>query len=401
MSCQYAGSEKGRCQIRKYDKMTTLDKAFRIRYVQSQNDLTLVIKEENKLFGTFTIDLNDFKPEKVYKLWVDVVKESDNMNDLEFEIGVLCERLNQEERKAATFFTHSLKRKTPERVDILNEAQQSEFIKKMKSELIRQIDFEKMILGEYFDQEEIKLMINDKYNFVLTKENFDMGRIDLDQLKEFNSKILFSRWEKDMDTIFDEFTTTTKQTLENRSASVANLLDKAAVILLCKTLSRRNHQLYGMTNQDVDFVFSLRNFIVTLILMSSITVGQKLDILYEVFDWDDGEGDGLDCRSLKLMANTVLNRNLQFVASNQVHNMIEILYQGEASCITSCVYTSYRPKKGEQIPFDYAEKGLRKRRKTKGYYSDEDDDHLDSLDLTLPFQDLLWKYHDLFGCKSL
>lgn len=89
MSCQYAGSEKGRCQIRKYDKMTSMDKAFRIRYTQSQNDLTIVIKEENKLFGTFTIDLNDFKPEKVYKLWIDVVKESDNMNDLEFEIGVL------------------------------------------------------------------------------------------------------------------------------------------------------------------------------------------------------------------------------------------------------------------------------------------------------------------------
>ena len=66
-------------------------------------------------------------------------------------------------------------------------------------------------------------------------------------------------------------------------------------------MARRNHQLYGIPNQDVDYVFSIKNFMTSLILLSSITLGQKLDLIYEIFDWDDGEGDGLDHKSLKLL----------------------------------------------------------------------------------------------------
>lgn len=74
---------------------------------------------------------------------------------------------------------------------------------------------------------------------------------------------------------------------------------------------------------------------VTLILMSKITVGQKLDLLYEIFDWDDGEGDGIDSKSIKLMLSTVMARNLQYVPSNQINNMVELLFEDESSCITS------------------------------------------------------------------
>jgi len=106
-------------------------------------------------------------------------------------------------------------------------------------------------------------------------------------------------------------------------------------MLLCTTLSRRNNQLYGMTNQDTDYVFSLKNFLVTLILLSTMTVNQKLDILYEIFDWEDGERDGLDITAVQMLANTVLYRNLQFVPSNQINNMVELHYQSSASFITS------------------------------------------------------------------
>lgn len=70
-------------------------------------------------------------------------------------------------------------------MDILNEANLNDFVKKMKSDLLKQIDFEQSILAEYYSEEEIKLILNDKYNFIITKENFEMGRIDFEDLKEF------------------------------------------------------------------------------------------------------------------------------------------------------------------------------------------------------------------------
>ena len=251
--------------------MTRIDKPFRVKYISTNNDVTFIVRDNGKQFGSFTLDLNDFKPDKVYKMWMDIINVQDNDNDLEFEIGVLCDRSNVEQ-KVDTVYTHSLQRKIPERIDILNERGLNEFTKRMKTELARQLAFEKQILSEYYSEDEIKIILNHKYNFVLTKENLDMGRIDLEDLKEFNSHVLFSRWEHAMDVIYDEFTTTTKHTLENRSASVNNLIDKAAVMLLCKTLGRRNNQLYGMSNQEGDFAFSIRNFMVSLILLSNMTV---------------------------------------------------------------------------------------------------------------------------------
>jgi len=114
----------------------------------------------------------------------------------------------------------------------MNESDDSEFVKKMGQEFTAQINFEKTVMGEYYSEEEIRTILNDKYNFILTKENLDMGRIDLEDLKEFNANVLFSRWEHDMESIYDEFTTTTKHVLENKSDESRNILDKAAVMLL-------------------------------------------------------------------------------------------------------------------------------------------------------------------------
>lgn len=399
LTCMYGGNPKGSCPISKYERMTPVGKSLRLKYIAKENEVAFVVKEKSKIFGSCVLDLNNFKPDKVYKFWVDVISEDDNDNDLEFEIGVLCE--NSDEHGQRSSFVDSIKKKLPDRVDILNEVYESDFIKRTKGDLINQLDYEKRLYEEYFDEYEARLMLNDKYNFFLTKDNLDMGRIYLEDLKEFNAQVLYSRWENQMEDIYDEFTTTTKQALENKSGDVNNILDKAAMLLLCKTLARRNYQLYGMENQDSDFGFSLRNFVVVLVLMSSITVGQKLDLLYEIFDWDDGEGDGLDLTALKLMANTILNRNLQFVPSNQVNNMMELLYDGTSSCITSCIYQPYRPRKDQTLAFDFAVKGLRFKYNKHGQFTDDDDDHLEPIDLTMPFQEILWKYHRFFGCKSM
>ena len=382
--------------------MTVVNSCYRIKYTPMINEAFLVVKQNGKeQYGSFTIDLNDFIPDKVYKFWIDVIWEKNNNNDLEFEVGILWERSNKDYHKSDTVFTDSLKRKLPDRVDIMNEDLENEFIKKMKSELLNQIGFEKQILSEYYSDSEILSQINYKYNFIVTKETSDMGRIDYDDLKEFNANVLYSRMEHEMDRIYDEFITPTKHVLDNKSNDSSNIFDKAAVMLLCKTLVRRNNQLFGVENQDVDYGFNLRNLMVTLILMSKITVGQKLDLLYEIFDWDDWESDGIDSKSIQLMLSTVMTRNLQYVPSNQINSMVELLFEDNVSCITSCIYTSFYLREDRNVPFDFAIKGLQLKNNKKNYYSDQDDDHIESIDLTGGFQELLWKYHRFFGWKSL
>ena len=399
--CEYNKSAKGNITVKQYDKMTVIDQWIRLRYAPMWNEANFIVKENGKeLYGSFTIDLNDYKPDKVYKFWIDVICERDNNNDLEFEIGVLWERSNKDYHKSDTEFTDSLKRKLPDRVDIMNENTENDFIKKMKAELLNQINFEKSILSEYYSEKEVLSQVNYKYNFIVTKETSGMGKLDSDDLKEFNSKVLDSKLDDEMDKLYYEFTTPTKHVLDNKSNESNNIFDKAAVLLLWKTLVRRNNQLYGVENQDADYGFNLRNFIVTLVLMSKITVGQKLDLLYEIFDWDDGEGDGIDSKSIQLMLSTVMARNLQYVPSNQINNMVELLFEGEASWITSCVYTSFNPNKGHLVPFDYAVKGI-KLQSNKEYYDDQDEGLIESIDLTGAFREILWKYHRFFGNKCL
>jgi hypothetical protein len=401
VSFEYGKNKNGTFDFVKQDKITSIDKLFRISYSSPDNFVKLTVTMDNAKFGTCILDLNDYKQERVFKHWIDIIDTKNTDNDLEFEIGILCEHSGRRQKSADSIFAHSLKRKLPERVDILNEETQREFIKKMGNNVLYQLEFEKEMLSEYYSSEEINLLLNEKYNFVLTKENLDFGRISLKDLKNFTAAVLDPNWEKYIDEVYHEFITSTKNFLDNKHSNVSNLLDKAAVMLLCTTLSRRNHQLYGMASQDVDYVFSLRNFIVTLILMSAITVNQKLSLLYEIIDWEDGERDGLDIKAVQLISNTVLYRNLQFVPTNQVNNMIEILFQKDASCITSWVYTTYSAGDNARAKFDMITK--KARQSTLGYDDDiyEEQNSLGAIDLTHVFQDILWKYHDLFGCKSL
>lgn len=44
---------------------------------------------DNAKFGTFMLDLNDYKQERVFKHWIDIIDPNNTDNDLEFEIGVL------------------------------------------------------------------------------------------------------------------------------------------------------------------------------------------------------------------------------------------------------------------------------------------------------------------------
>ena len=384
--------------------MTTIEHWFKLRYRNTDNSVVFAVKEGKRIFGSFSVDLNDYKPDWIYKFWIDIIDEKDHDNDYEFQIGVLCESENRSNKDEDDFtFTHSLKRKVPDRIDILNEESETNFISKVKTSLLSQIEFEKSMLSEYYSDEEIFIMLNQKYNFIVSRQTMGIKNLSLEDLYTFNQNILHNFVRNDfVEKIFEVFTTTTKQALNDKTGDTNNILDKAAVILLSRTMARRNNKLYGMENQDNDTGFSIRNYVVTLILMSSLTVGQKLDMLYEVFDWEDGEGDGLDSHSIKLMFKTILNRNLQYVASNQVNNMVELTYDGYATCISSCVYSSYPSSDSENVPFDYAVKGLKYADENDNFGNFEDEDDLiETTDLTEVFRDILWKYHRAFGTKDL
>ena len=72
--------------------------------------------------------------------------------------------------------------------------------------------------------------------------------------------------------------------------------------------------------------FSLRNFIVSLVLMSHCTLEEKLDILYDLFDWNDGAADGLDLNSVYVLIKTIFERNLYYLPSHELYNLIEIAF---------------------------------------------------------------------------
>lgn len=69
--------------------MTQIDESFRVRYTANKNIVNFSVQENGKSFGSTSLDLNNFKADQLYKLWIDVVNDRDHENDLEFEIGVL------------------------------------------------------------------------------------------------------------------------------------------------------------------------------------------------------------------------------------------------------------------------------------------------------------------------
>jgi hypothetical protein len=85
--------------------------------------------------------------------------------------------------------------------------------------------------------------------------------------------------------------------------------------------------------------FSLRNFLVSLVLMSHCTLHEKLDILYDLFDWNDGVSDGLDMNSIFLLLKTIFERNLYYWPSHELFNLIELSFDSNVSMIYSAYWT--------------------------------------------------------------
>lgn len=67
--------------------------------------------------------------------------------------------------------------------------------------------------------------------------------------------------------------------------------------------------------------------------MSHCTVEEKLDILYDLFDWNDGVADGLDLNSIFLLIKTIFERNLYYWPSQELYNLIEISFDESVSMV--------------------------------------------------------------------
>lgn len=67
--------------------------------------------------------------------------------------------------------------------------------------------------------------------------------------------------------------------------------------------------------------------------MSHCTLNEKLDILYDLFDWNDGAADGLDLNSVYVLIKTIFERNLYYLPSHELYNLIEIAFDQSVSMV--------------------------------------------------------------------
>ena len=73
--CEYNNKEIGELNFEQYDKMTVIDQCFKIKYTSLTNEIKLTITHFKEIYGTFVVDLNNFKQDKIYKFWIDVIND--------------------------------------------------------------------------------------------------------------------------------------------------------------------------------------------------------------------------------------------------------------------------------------------------------------------------------------
>ena len=88
-----------------------------------------------------------------------------------------------------------------------------------------------------------------------------------------------------------------------------------------------------------DVTFSLRSFITSLVLMSSCTVNEKVGILFDLFDWVDGTGDGNMPSQIFELVQTIFERNLYFWPTHELYNQIEKIFGGSVAMVYKAYWT--------------------------------------------------------------
>lgn len=81
---------------------------------------------------------------------------------------------------------------------------------------------------------------------------------------------------------------------------------------------------------------------VSLVLMSHCTVSEKFDVLYDLFDWNDGVADGLDMNALFLLVKTLFERNLYYWPSHELFNLVEMAFDLSVASVYQVLWTSVK-----------------------------------------------------------
>ena len=112
-------------------------------------------------------------------------------------------------------------------------------------------------------------------------------------------------------------------------------------------MADRNNKFVNTKNKSIKskdqkelLPFSLRNFLVSLVLLSHCTMKEKFDILYDLMDWNDGVADGLDISSIYLLIKTIFERNLYYWPSHELFNLVETCFDTSPSSIYQALWTS-------------------------------------------------------------
>lgn len=77
----------------------------------------------------------------------------------------------------------------------------------------------------------------------------------------------------------------------------------------------------------------------SLVLMSHCTMNEKFDILYDLFDWNDGVADGLDLNSLCLLVKTIFERHLYYWPSHELCNLVELSFDSTVSMVCKAYWS--------------------------------------------------------------
>jgi hypothetical protein len=116
------------------------------------------------------------------------------------QLAVFMQRRNQ----AMSHFINSIKRKLPDRIDIFNKKNETEFVALMKGDFKRIISEELAALENFLPKEIARNTINDNFNYT-EEDGSEFGNISLSNLQYLIKQCFFPDWGPMMEDVYKTF----------------------------------------------------------------------------------------------------------------------------------------------------------------------------------------------------
>ena len=85
-------------------------------------------------------------------------------------------------------------------------------------------------------------------------------------------------------------------------------------------------QVTGLTKFHDCVTFSLRDFLVTLVLQSAMTANEKLDVIFDLFAIDGGSPESVSIANVKVLLKTVMDRNLEHLSAAHIFSLVDLMF---------------------------------------------------------------------------